>query len=296
MVLVNDFGSVGVDGSLLSGRGADVVELPNGCICCSLRTDLARQMREVVAKWSPQRLLIEPSGVAEVTQLLKVLNRPDLSDVVKSIRVYTLVNAGEFLREYARAPHYFEAQTAVAPLLIINKADTATPAQMRTIDQTLRAINPRAQIVPATYGIVDDSAVLQGLPEASIFASTALADDEHEHEHEHDHEEALGLHSWSAIMPGVYDEQALQGVLRAATAGDFGEVLRMKGILQVQRGGVHFALVGAQTGVAAFAPREGEQPRVVAIGHSVYEAQLQKAFEACRVLPAEQPSFIPATA
>ena len=66
VVLVNDFGELGIDGALLDGRGADVVELPNGCICCSLRKDLARQIEDTVARFAPQRLLIEPSGVANV--------------------------------------------------------------------------------------------------------------------------------------------------------------------------------------------------------------------------------------
>ena len=208
VVLVNDFCEVGVDSSLLNNRGADVVELPNGCICCSLRSDLSRQLREVVARWSPQRLLIEPSGVAEVATLLRVLSKPELADAVKSVSVYTLVDAGGFLGAYARMPGYFEAQANIAPVLIVNKADLAAPAEPRTVEQTLRALNPSARIVQARYGVVEGEAL-----EAVVIDRAALSAEE---EHEHDHDEALGLQSWSDVLSGAYDEGALRELLQEA--------------------------------------------------------------------------------
>jgi G3E family GTPase len=279
VVLVNDFGAVGVDSSLLNGRGADVVELPNGCICCSLRNDLAAQIRDVVARFAPERLLIEPSGVAEVGALLRVLHRPDLADAVKSVRVYTLIDAGAFLREYARLPHYFEAQTNIAPLLIVNKTDLATPAELQTIEQTLRALNPQARIVPATYGVV----------EKDVLAGDATTAPRHVHaeDQEHEHETALGLDTWSGPLPGVYDEGALRELLQAAEQGAFGELLRVKGIAQVRRGWVHFDLAGGQTSMAAFAPRDGEQPRVMAIGSAIAAERLAEALDECRLVASE---------
>ncbi|HQU02637.1 MAG TPA: GTP-binding protein, partial [Acetobacteraceae bacterium] len=87
VVLVNDFSSVGIDGSLLNGQGADVVELPNGCICCSLRDDLSRQLEDTVARWAPDRVLIEPSGVADIASLIGVMQRPALQPFVRDLKV-----------------------------------------------------------------------------------------------------------------------------------------------------------------------------------------------------------------
>jgi putative photosynthetic complex assembly protein 2 len=283
VVLVNDFGAVGVDASLLNGRGADVVELPNGCICCSLRNDLAAQIRDVVARFTPERLLIEPSGVAEVGALLRVLHRPDLAEAIKSVRVYTLIDAGAFLREYARLPRYFEAQTNIAPLLIVNKADLATPPELQTIEQTLRALNPQARVVPATYGAVEKE-LLAGEATTAPRHSRAEQSDEDEH---HEHETALGLDTWSGPLPGVYDEGALRELLQAAAGGAFGELLRVKGIVQVRRGWVHFDLAGGQASMAAFAPRDGEQPRAMAIGQAIAAERLAQALAECRLVAGE---------
>lgn len=284
MVMVNDFGSVGIDGSLVSGRGADVIELPNGCICCSLRNDLARQLREVVTRYAPQRLIIEPSGVAEVTELLRVLNRPTLADLVKSIRVYTMIDAGSFLKDYADLPHYFEAQTAIAPVLIINKTDLVTPAELQTVEQTLYGLNPSARVVHAKYGVV--AAGL--LDEATVLAKAALpteAEDEEAHIHEHD--EALGLETWSPRISGVYDESALRALLQGVVSGQYGKVLRAKGLVPVRRGWVRFDVAGGQVSLAAFAPQGEEVARAVLIGRELQPAAIQAAFDESHVVTAE---------
>lgn len=285
VVLVNDFGALGIDSSLVSGRGADVVELPNGCICCSLRTDLARQIRETVTRFAPQRLLIEPSGVAEVASLVRTLSRADLVEVVGSVRVYTLVDAGAFLRDYAQLPEYFEAQAHLAPVLIVNKADLATPGELRTIEETLHTLNPRATILTATYG-----ALTTGTLEGAIVARETHAEEEHTHEDQTE----LGLKPWSTSLAGVYDEQQLRGVLDAAVAGGFGEILRAKGIARVRRGWVNFDVAGGRTGMVAFAPRSAdEQPRVMVIGRSIDATQLAAAFASCRVDLAEDRPLVP---
>ena len=168
VVLVNDFAAVGVDGSLLRERGADVVELPNGCICCSLRSDLAAQLSTVVAAWAPERVLIEPSGVADLAALIGVLNQPKLKPLVRSLGVTTVLDAGAFLRDYARMPAHLDAQARLASVLVVNKTDLATPATLRAVETTLRTLNPAARIVPATFGIAGPCPDLAPLAFAAV--------------------------------------------------------------------------------------------------------------------------------
>jgi G3E family GTPase len=163
VVLINDFGAANVDSSLLINRGAEVVELPNGCICCSLRGDLATQLRDTVRKYRPQRVLIEPSGVAEVATLLGVLKRPDVADLVHRLTVLTLIDASAFLRDYAHMPDYFEAQAAVSPVLIINKQDLVDAPTLRLIEYTLQPLAPEARVLHARFGAVDREALADAL-------------------------------------------------------------------------------------------------------------------------------------
>ncbi|RFC64951.1 DUF3623 family protein [Fulvimarina endophytica] len=212
VVLVNDFGELGIDGSLLSGQGADVVELPNGCICCSLRKDLSAQLREVVATMAPDRVMIEPSGVADVASLLQVLAAPEIATNVKATKLFTVIDAGAFLGDYARMPEYFDIQARIAPVFILNKIDLVSPSELGAVRETLIALNPKAKILPARYGAVEEELA----PNQAIYVHAAASEFEdedqyghahaghhdhghghehaghHEHDHDHDHGHAHG--------------------------------------------------------------------------------------------------------
>ncbi len=287
VVLVNDFSSVGVDGSLLRERGADVVELPNGCICCSLKKDLAAQLKIIVAQWSPKRVLIEPSGVADLASLLGVLSQPDLKPMVRSLHVTTLLDAGAFLRDYARMTAHFEAQARLATVLVINKTDLVTLATLGMIETTIRAINPVAQIMQSTYGIAAPLTHVPPAPAPRVDVehrhepAVHHAHHDHHHDHDHAHDEAFGFASWSGALEGACDPERLRDLLDDVSAGAYGQVERLKGIARAQGGWIRFDVAGGRASMAAFAPPDDEAPRVVAIGHDLEGARLQTAFEAC---------------
>ena len=286
VVLVNDFASLGVDGSILSGQGANVVELPNGCICCSLRGDLSRQLGEILATWAPQRVLIEPSGVADVATLLAVLNQPELKPLIRSLDVRAVIDAGTFLADYARMPAYFEAQARLAGTVIVNKCDLVPEAELRVVAATLRGLNPSVSVAAAEFGVVRPEPLAPAAPVATVPRKRLTEVPTHRHA-DHDHAAVVpGLTSWSARLNGPCDADGLEGVLAAVARGEFGAVERVKGIARVGAGWIHFDMAGGRPRLAAFAPREGEEARVVAIGRSVDEASLQAAFAACALAEA----------
>ncbi|OYV40291.1 MAG: hypothetical protein B7Z80_04985, partial [Rhodospirillales bacterium 20-64-7] len=321
VVLVNDFASVGIDGSLLNAQGADVVELPNGCICCSLRDDLARQLQETVTRWAPDRVLIEPSGVADIASLIGVMRRPALEPFVRELKVTTLIDGGAFLGDYATLPAHFAAQARLASTLIINKVDLVSAAERRMVAETLRRLNPSVAIATARYGAVEPE--LEAVPAIDpdhgnhaghdpacadhqcSHAAHAHSHDpqpshtgahdhpapprhEHEHEHEHAHEHQhdhagaeLGFVSWQAELAGIADPAALAGVLEAITRGAYGEIKRVKGLTRAGAGWVNFDVAGGRASMTAFAAAAGETARIVAIGRSIDGLGLTTAFSAC---------------
>ena len=286
VALINDFGEVGVDGSLLAGRGAEVVELPGGCICCSLRSDLAAQIEEVIARYKPGRILIEPSGVADIASLTGVLAAPEIAPFVRSQRLYTVIDAGAFLRDYVAMPGFFDTQARLSPTFIVNKTDLAGDGDLATIRDTLYALNPRAAIRTATHGVVDGDiparAPTAAPTPAPLSAGAAEAADIDGHEHRHpEHDPAAALSTWSAQLHGECDPQSLRDVLDAVAHGAFGEVARIKGVARAGAGWVHFDMAGGRARVAAFAPKTNDEPRVVAIGRKVDGDRLQAAFDAC---------------
>lgn len=297
VVLVNDFASVGVDGSLLRERGADVVELPNGCICCSLRKDLAVQLKSVVAQWSPERVLIEPSGVADLASLLGVMRAPDLALLVRSLSVTTVIDGGAFLRDYGRLPGQLDAQARLSSLLVLNKVDLVGPAELMMVETTLRGLNPTAPIMRASFGIATQGPILPlALPAAEPASTRDHAQHKHEHghghsdadhghghdhhDHDHAHGDALNFESWSGLILAPVEPESLLMLLNRLADGGAGDIERLKGIARMGDGWVRFDIAGGHPSIAAFAPKGEETPRVIAIGRHLKESLLVDQFGA----------------
>ena len=309
VVLVNDFASVGVDGSLLRERGADVVELPNGCICCSLRKDLAEQLKSVVAQWSPERVLIEPSGVADLASLLGVMRAPDLAPLVRSLSVTTVIDGGAFLRDYGRLPAQLDAQARLSSLLVLNKVDLVGPAELIMVETTLRGLNPSAPIMRASFGIAAQGPILPlALPATGPEPARDAAHDhahhdhghahdhahdehphhhhdhdDHDHDfehHDHDHGAALSFDSWSGLILAPVEPESLLMLLNRLADGGAGDIERLKGIARMGDGWVRFDIAGGRPSIAAFAPKGEETARVIAIGRHLKDSLLAEQFGA----------------
>jgi putative photosynthetic complex assembly protein 2 len=299
VVLVNDFSAVGIDGSLLDSQGAEVVELPNGCICCSLRDDLSTQLQETVTRFAPDRVLIEPSGVADIASLIGVMQRPALAPFVRKLEVTTVIDAGAFLADYATLPAHFSAQARLASTLVINKADLVSQGTRMMVAETLRRLNPNVKIVSARYGQVDpEPMVVLALVEnhdahhlhdehcghAGHDHDHDHGHEAHEHEHAHDHAAGeLGFTSWNATLENACDPDALQAVLDAITHGTYGDIKRVKGLTRSGAGWLHFDVAGGRASMTAFAARPTETPRIVAIGKTIDTAALDAAFSNCMI-------------
>jgi putative photosynthetic complex assembly protein 2 len=295
VVLVNDFSTVGLDGSLLEGQGADVVELANGCICCSLRDDLSRQLEETVARWAPDRVLIEPSGVADIASLVGVMRRPALLPFVKSLNIITIIDAGAFLADYAALPAHFAAQARLGQTLIVNKADLVSPAERLAVAETLRRLNPQVKIFSAQYGQVEAEPMTVAYLKL-VKTEQTHEYDEHDHDcaahgcteghehadHDHDHD-ALGFVSWNTSIAAPCDADLLQTMLDDVANGAYGDILRVKGITRTAFGWMSFDVAGGRASLSAFAPPADERARMLAIGRSISEARLQTAVQNCAI-------------
>jgi putative photosynthetic complex assembly protein 2 len=295
VVLVNDFSAVGIDGSLLESQGAEVVELPNGCICCSLRDDLSTQLQETVTRFAPDRVLIEPSGVADIASLIGVMQRPALAPFVRKLEVTTVIDAGAFLADYATLPAHFSAQARLASTLVINKADLVSQGTRMMVAETLRRLNPNVKIVSARYGQIDPEpmvvlALVQSHDAAHVHdehcghADHGHDHEAHEHEHAHDHAAGeLGFTSWNATLENACDPDALQAVLDAITHGTYGDIKRVKGLTRSGAGWLHFDVAGGRASMTAFSARPAETSRIVAIGKRIDTAALDAAFNNCMI-------------
>ena len=186
-LLVNEFGEIGIDGELLRGYETPVVELTNGCICCSIRGDMVRSVRETLDVFHPKRLFIEATGVADPFEVLDFLKTSDIEKRISVPKVVTVL-AGDFWegREYF-GPLFYN-QIKAAELLLLNKVDLLPKENVPRFLEELKEVNSSCPVVPTHHCQIDPEALWESL--ANI---DHKMDSRFNHDHsDHEGAEALG--------------------------------------------------------------------------------------------------------
>lgn len=158
-VIVNEFGAVGVDGALLSGKHVDMIEISSGCLCCTLKGSLVNALEELRDKKGVERVVIEATGVAQPAEMLDVLADPALEGVRIGPMV-TVVDVAKFSGLRRVLGGFYLAQVQRADVLLLNKTDLSTPEQLARVREDIIALNPRATVVTTERCNVELSMVL----------------------------------------------------------------------------------------------------------------------------------------
>jgi G3E family GTPase len=230
-VLVNEFGTLGIDGDLIRLKGGiDVVEMPGGCICCSQKLGLLESIRSIAGQLAPELLLVEPSGVAEISEILQVLSDPSLTGVIRLDTVITVIDAESFL-DYSEPEAFglfFLDQVRCADLVLVNRADLVTPEVLDAVEERIAVINPGALVVRTEFCRMEDQ-VPRGAGQPTQFP----------------HKQApLGIDCMSAVPERPFSERALADLLAELASGRFGRIMRGKGFIQVAgQGWINLQLV-----------------------------------------------------
>ncbi|MHB8836307.1 MAG: GTP-binding protein, partial [Candidatus Methylomirabilia bacterium] len=159
VVLVNDFGALGIDGEVFSAAGIEAVELPSGCVCCTLKSDLITTIERIRASFDPEFLVIEPSGVASPSGVLEALE----SVGVGQVSVVGIVDATEFLElhEAEMFGTFFRDQIVNADVILVNKADLAGEEHAARTAAVIESLNPAAIVFRTVQAKIERT-----LPEA----------------------------------------------------------------------------------------------------------------------------------
>ena len=243
VVLVNEFGEVGIDGDLLASQHGDVVEMPAGCICCTLQVDFRRQMLEISETINPQRVIIEPTGVAQITQIMYIVNAELFKDRIEEVHNILITDATNFANFYRRNRHFVESQIKYAHVVLLNKCDRVKKLQAGVTKDAISAINPQVPILMTEFGAVEwgeYKTALSAVPHVSLDyetepSSPIIEEAEEGIIHVHEEEDALGYESWGCIYELSFERQELeklfQEMLNSTLLGE--EIVRAKGIFRV---------------------------------------------------------------
>ncbi len=194
VLIENEFGEVGIDGGFLKDAGIQITEMNSGCICCSLVGDFGKNLNEVITKYHPDRILIEPSGVGKLSDVMKSVIDIEKEQPVKLNALVTVVNALKASKQMKAFGEFFNNQIEYATTVILSRSQNATPEQLEFCVKQIQALNPKASVITTDWDAIKGEQILKIMEgqdnlEMKVLAEARHAQDEAEHHHHHDHDE-----------------------------------------------------------------------------------------------------------
>ena len=307
VLIENEFGEIGIDGGFLKEAGIQIREMNSGCICCSLVGDFGTSLKEVVTKYDPDRILIEPSGVGKLSDVIKAVQGVQDEVDIKLNSYTTVVDAKKCKMYMKNFGEFFDNQIQYAGAIIMSRTDIASEKKVQESLELLRSLNKDAAIITTPIENLDGKKLVEVM-EHPVSLEQEMLEEEHEHHHHHDgecgcghdHEEHEHHHhhdgecgcghdhhhhhadevftSWGRETIKKYTREGLEKILEALSESDkYGIILRAKGMLPAEDGTwIYFDMVPGEYEVRTGAPEY--TGRICVIGAKINEEKLEKLF------------------
>lgn len=192
VLIENEFGEIGIDGGFLKDAGIEIREMNSGCICCSLVGDFGAALKDVITKYHPDRIIIEPSGVGKLSDVIKAVDGVEKEAGVALNSATTVVDVMKckmYLRNFGE---FFENQVKSAGTIILSRTDKADTEKVEAAVKMLRELNSEAHIITTPVEVLGGKKVLDTMEGAII--NLAQVEEEEHHHHHHDHDECCCGH------------------------------------------------------------------------------------------------------
>ena len=303
VLIENEFGEVGIDGGFLKDTGIEITEMNSGCICCTLVGDFAKNLREVMERFNPDRIIIEPSGVGKLSDVMtSVIDFSKKNDNTKLNALVTVVNAKTAKKQMKAFGEFFNNQIEYATTIILSRSEEMDQDKLDETVAILKEKNDKALLVTTSLVKLEGAKILSAIEgkenlEVSIKALEAHEADEKEHEHHHHDEEEHEHHhhdeeehehhhhhaddifdSIGKETAHIFEKARIESALKTLSETDEdGNILRSKGMLPTTDGKwAYFDFVAGEYEI-----REGSPDvtgRIVIIGTDLKEHELFELF------------------
>ena len=293
VLIENEFGEIGIDGGFLQDAGVEITEMNSGCICCSLVGDFGQALEQVLTQFHPDRILIEPSGVGKLSDVIGAVQRLNNHDIQLNAFV-TVADATKCKIYMKNFGEFFNNQIEHAAAIVLSRTDGMSEKKLMDTVALLREHNANAPIITTPWDQLDGKLILETMENkdtlkeelARLAAEQAAHDEEHEHHHHHDGSCSCGhdhdaddvFISWGTETPRKYTEEEIHAALSGLdNAEQCGIVLRAMGIVPCTDGTwIHFDYVPGEQNV-----RRGPASftgRLCVIGSELKEHELEHLF------------------
>ena len=310
VLIENEFGEIGIDGGFLRDSGIQISEMNSGCICCSLVGDFGRALKEVITTYSPDRVMIEPSGVGKLSDVIRAVQNAGDEVPMELGAFVTVVNAAKCAMYMKNFGEFFNDQVECAGAIILSRTGGMSEEKLNAAVALLRQHNPQAPIITTPWDQLTGAQIREAM-EGHTLAEELLEEihahghdhHHHHHDHEHDHEHHHGhehdhdhehhhehdgccghdhdadevFTSWGVETTKKFTQAELHTALEELDTGAYGSILRAKGILPDTEGNwIHFDYTPGEIEIrAGGADYTG---RLCVIGAELKEEGLKEVF------------------
>ena len=199
VLIENEFGKVAIDGGFLKDSGIEITEMSQGCICCSLVGDFERSLKEVITKFAPDRIIIEPSGVGKLSDVMKAVTDASASLPVQLNSAVTVVDAKKCKMYRKNFGEFFENQIQYAGTVVLTRTDIADQEKINEACELVKELNPAAEIITTPLSELSGEIVLSVIEKRDDLLTELRKEalnvpdgedpEEHEHHHHHHHDD-----------------------------------------------------------------------------------------------------------
>ena len=317
ILVENEYGEVGIDGGFLKDTGIEIKELNSGCICCTLVGDFEKSLTEVIETYHPDRILIEPSGVGKLSDVLGAVKKVEKNySNVKVNALVTVANAKKASKQMKAFGEFFTNQVENASTIVLSRTQNMTQDKLEACVKELQAVNPKAVIITTPWDQITGQQIMKAMEQQDELTEELVREtkeaeehhhhhhhhdhdheheqeehehdhDEHEHEHHHDHEECCDedhdaddvFTSWGRETPHVYTKEKIENILKTLSETEqYGDILRAKGMVPSEDGSwIYFDMVPGEYELRGGDPEY--TGRFCVIGCDLDEKGLEKLFE-----------------
>ena len=184
VLIENEFGEIGIDGGFLKEGGVEITEMNSGCICCSLVGDFGAALKEVLAKYSPDRVIIEPSGVGKLSDVIKAVKDIELGEGVSlnsKVAVVDTLKCKMYMKNFGE---FFNNQIEHASSIILSRSQNATEGKLNEVVQLIRSKNTEATIVTTPWELISGKKLLEAMENSNSLEKTLLEEERKVHHHD----------------------------------------------------------------------------------------------------------------
>ena len=302
VLIENEFGEIGVDGGFLKDSGVNITEMNSGCICCSLVGDFAKALKQVEEQYAPDRIIIEPSGVGKLSDVIRAVERANVENSVLNA-FCAVVDANKCKMYMKNFGEFFIDQVKNASCVVLSHTTGMSEEKLHACIEALKAVNPDANYVTAEWDKLDGKTILAAMEKKDSLDAElkklaeeyehehhhhddddddddcCCHDHEHEHEHHHHHHADEVFTSWGLETAHKFTGEELKSALLALQNEEkYGTVLRAKGIVDGGEHWWHFDYVPGEPDVRTGAA--GATGRLCVIGCKLNEDALKELFKA----------------